>query len=76
MTTTTRPRAWFEADRACDFLAKLPDGHPLWEPTLEKVYRFAAQAEGMAEDEAKALAATLIGRWRADTVRLAARVSG
>lgn len=71
----TRNRFWFEADRACDFLAKLPDGHPLWEPTLEKLYRASAQADGVPEAEAKGIAATLIERWRADTVRLAARAS-
>ena len=70
MTTATRNRYHFEADRAWDFLGKLPTGHPLWEPTLGKVYRLAAQADGVPETEATAYADALIARWRIDAARM------
>lgn len=72
MNTVTQNRYRLEATRAWDFLDRLPEGHPLLLPTLEKAYRLSALASGEGEEAAAVYARERTANW----VALAAQTAG
>lgn len=72
VNTVTQNRYRLEATRAWDFLDRLPEGHALLLPTLEKAYRLSALASGETEETAAAYARERTANW----VALAAQTAG